>query len=257
MFIDFSGLVCFDIETASSHSSLNELGKDNPRLRDLWVELHNKNSAKGEERFIGLTPEVSYESNSGLYAEFARIVCVSFSKFVDNDEVSDTIDVISLCGDDESRIIQMTNKIFSKSSWIAGHNVKGFDIPFFSRRAYINRIMPDSSIDMVTKKPWDVRVLDTKDVWNFGAYGKMGSSLDLITTVLGMESPKIEHFGAHVTGMYWDDSNHEGIAKYCEGDVVSTLKIMLMLSNPEHDLSAVSVVRRDPKILMCGDGPIG
>lgn len=257
MFIDFSGLICFDIETASSHSSLDDLGKDNPRLRDLWIDLHNKNSAKGEERFVEITPEESYLHNAGLYAEFARIVCVSFSKFVSDDENGDTIDVVSLCGDDEAHIISMTNKIFSKSSWISGHNVKGFDIPFFSRRAYINGIMPDSSIDMVTKKPWDVRIIDTKDIWNFGAYGKMGSSLDLITTALGMESPKIEHFGAHVTSMYWDDSDHEGIAKYCEGDVISTLKIMIKLSNPGYDLDAISVVRKEPRILMCGEGPIG
>jgi hypothetical protein len=255
MFIDFSGLICFDIETAPSHFSLDELGNENPRLRELWIDLHNKSVAKEEERFINSDPDESYILNAGLYAEFARIVCASFSNYSQDEDGYGKIGTVSVCGDDEPGIINMTNRIFSKSTWISGHNVKGFDIPFFSRRAYINGIMPDSSIDMVTKKPWDVRVLDTKDIWNFGAYGKGGTSLDLITTVLGMESPKIEHFGAHVASMYWNDKDHDGIAKYCEGDVISTLKVLIRFAKPAEDLASISVVRKQPMMLMCSEAP--
>ena len=245
MFIDFNGLACFDLETACSHHDLDSLGESNPRLRDLWIDLHNKSVSRGEDRFLNSDPDESYILNAGLYAEFARIVCASFTSFSPEEE---SIKAVSLVGDDEKGIIRMTNKIFSHSAWISGHNIKGFDIPFFSKRAYINGIKPDESIDLISKKPWDVRIIDTKDIWNFGAYGK-GTSLDLLTTCLGMESPKIEHFGAHVSNMYWNNKDYAGIAEYCEGDVISTIKVMIKISDPTRDLDSISVVKSEPKTL--------
>ena len=59
-----------------------------------------------------------------------------------------------------------------------------------------------------------------------------------------MESPKLEHFGAHVSQLFWNDGDFEEIAKYCEGDVVSTLKVLIKFSNVSLDLSQISVERK-------------
>lgn len=246
MFIDFTSLVCFDLETTSSHRTLEELGASNPRMIDLWQRLCQKRRAAGDERFIeSKTDDDAYFNNAGLYPEFGRIVNASFAMYSEGEQ---TFHVISVGGDDEAEIIRSCNTMFGKMSWVAGHNVKGFDVPFFSRRAFINKILPHDNIDTVTKKPWDVRILDTQDIWKFGSYGHSFTSLDLLTTSLGLESPKLEHFGAHVSDLYWNNRDFDEIARYCEGDVISTLKVLLMFNNPVIDLEPISISRREMKV---------
>jgi hypothetical protein len=248
MFIDFTGLICFDLETAGSHRSLSELGQENPRMVDLWEKLYEKRRTANDQRFLECSsPEEAYVNNAGLYPEFGRIVNASFAMY--NEEMN-TIQVISVAGNDEREIINSCNTMFSKSAWIAGHNVKGFDVPFFSRRAFINRVMPHDNIDTVTKKPWDVRILDTQEIWKFGSFNHSFTSLDLLTTSMGLESPKTEHFGAHVSHMFWDEWNLEEIAKYCEGDVISTMKLLIMFNDVDSDVSSIDVERKPMKLAL-------
>jgi len=247
LFIDFNGLTCFDLETTSSHKSLEEMGKENPRMIDLWQRVCEKRRKSGEERFTECSSDdEAYFNNAGLYPEFGRIVNASFAMYERSEDPEDPgkIQVISVGGENETQIINACNRMFSNSSWIAGHNVKGFDVPFFSRRAYINSIMPHPNIDTVTKKPWDVRILDTQEIWKFGSFNHSYTSLDLLTTCMGMESPKLEHFGAHVSSLYWEKRDFEEIAKYCEGDVISTLKILIKFNNAGFDTSSIETDRR-------------
>lgn len=249
MFIDFSGLMCFDLETTSSHRTLEEMGDNNPRMVDLWQRLCEKRRNAGDERFLECaSDDEAYFNNAGLYPEFGRIVNASFARYDESIDGPGTIQVISVGGENEREIIDASNKIFSKSSWLAGHNVKGFDVPFFSRRAFINGIQPSDNIDTTTKKPWDVRILDTQEIWKFGSFNHAYTSLDLLTTSLGMESPKLEHFGAHVSELFWKDQDFEEIAKYCEGDVISTLKVLVKFSNVAIDLSHISVERKPMRL---------
>ena len=69
-----------------------------------------------------------------------------------------------------------------------------------------------------------------------------------MTTSLGMESPKLEHFGAHVSKLFWDDKDYEEIAKYCEGDVISTLKVLIRFSNVSIDLDQINVDRKPMRL---------
>lgn len=248
MFIDFTNLICFDLETTGSHLNLSGLEQDNPRMLDLWLKLYEKRRAANDARFLECSsPEEAYTKNAGLYPEFGRIVNASFSKY---DESANAIQVISVGGNYEPEIIRSCNTMFSRSSWIAGHNVKGFDVPFFSRRAYINKIKPHDNIDTVTKKPWDVRILDTQEIWKFGSFNHGFTSLDLLTTCMGLESPKTEHFGAHVTDMFWEKWDLEGIAKYCEGDVITTMKLLIMFNDVELDVSSIEIERKPMKLAL-------
>jgi hypothetical protein len=247
MFIDFSGLVCFDLETTSSHRTLSDMGSENPRMIDLWERLCDKRRKAGDERFLeSMDNEEAYYNNAGLYPEFGKIVNASFAMYDPNTDPG-TIYVTSVGGTNEHGIIEASNKMFNKSSWLAGHNVKGFDVPFFSRRAFINRIHPSENIDCSTKKPWDVRIIDTQEIWKFGSFSHSYTSLDLLTTSLGLESPKLEHFGAHVSKLFWEDGDFDEIAMYCEGDVISTLKVLIRFNDVNTDLKGINVVRKGMK----------
>ena len=106
MFIDFDGLICFDLETTSSHKTLDEMGEQNPRMIDLWLRLCEKRQKAGDERFNeSMTPEEKYYENAGLYPEFGRIVNASFGMFKQNDDTGESvIQVVSIGGGDEAAI---------------------------------------------------------------------------------------------------------------------------------------------------------
>ena len=105
-----------------------------------------------------------------------------------------------------------------------------FDIPFLGKRYFINDLKPPRLFPTHETKPWDLRVVDTKDVWQFGNNWSLGS-LDLMCTVLDIDSPKNGDVkGDNVTTNYWD-GNHEEIKEYCEKDVKSLVDIIKKLNN--------------------------
>ena len=58
-------------------------------------------------------------------------------------------------------------------------------------------------------KPWDLRVIDTKEVWQFGNNWSL-SSLDLVCGVLDVDSPKNGDVkGDNVTTNYWSGKHEE------------------------------------------------
>jgi DNA polymerase elongation subunit (family B) len=135
----------------------------------------------------------------------------------------------SFYGKNEIDVLNKTKELFTKidsMGWLlCGHNIKGFDIPFLAKRMVINNIKPPSIFPKHDTKPWELKVLDTKDVWSFGNNYGIGS-LDLICSVLNVESPKNGDVkGDSVTTNFWSN-NDELIKEYCERDVKSLVDII-------------------------------
>jgi hypothetical protein len=81
-------------------------------------------------------------------------------------------------------------------------------------------------------KPWEMRVVDTKEIWQFGNKWSL-SSLDLICSSLNIDSPKNGDVkGDNVTTNYWE-GNHEEIKEYCERDVKALVDIITKINNLE------------------------
>ena len=56
-------------------------------------------------------------------------------------------------------------------------------------------------------KPWEIKALDTKELWNFGSYKGL-SSLHLICGVLGLDTPKDGKVdGSNIHKSYYNDNN--------------------------------------------------
>lgn len=79
-------------------------------------------------------------------------------------------------------------------------------------------------------KPWEMPFIDTSDVWSFGAWQEGYTSLELLTTSLGIDSPKDDIRGDEVSSVFWNESDLDRIAKYCEKDVYVLAQIMLKWS---------------------------
>jgi predicted PolB exonuclease-like 3'-5' exonuclease len=173
-----------------------------------------------------------YQLKSALHAEFGRVVCVSFGKVKFVDGVP-TAQIISYSGSDEIDILEKSFKLMTgmakNSVKPVGHNIKRFDVPFLCKRAFINSIEPATPLQIWDKKPWETSLVDTSDLWSFGAWQEGFTSLDLLATVLGIDSPKDDIKGDQVHENFWA-GNIDRITEYCQKDVVTLIQIALRLS---------------------------
>jgi predicted PolB exonuclease-like 3'-5' exonuclease len=78
-------------------------------------------------------------------------------------------------------------------------------------------------IASLNRKPWDSPYLDIAEIFSFGGWGQTFTSLDLMSAVLGYESPKDEMDGSLVHE-YFYTGRIEEIKKYCEKDVLALMK---------------------------------
>jgi hypothetical protein len=87
-------------------------------------------------------------------------------------------------------------------------------------------------LDNSGKKPWEVQLLDTMDLWKFGDY-KSYTSLNLLAALFGIASPKDDIDGSQVWSVYWNDRDLERIKTYCMKDVVTVAQLLLRFKGME------------------------
>jgi hypothetical protein len=223
-------IVFFDLETASGHKNLDELNSENPALASLWSKRCNYLRDKFEEN-ADKTDEELYDDKAALHPEFNRIVCASFGRLT-GDEDNINMVVKSYHGDDEGEILDGIDNVLAKFSTmnLCGHNIKRFDIPVMGKRFLINGKSLPKSLMLYGAKPWDMPFIDTGDIWSFGAWQEGFASLELITAVLGLPTPKSDIRGEEVSGVFWNTGDHMRIAEYCARDVKALADVLLNIS---------------------------
>lgn len=222
--INLKHILFLDIETVPEEKSFSELSDSKQKL------FADKTKYQRKDEF---SPEEFYE-RAGIWAEFGKIVCISVGFF----EISSKerkFRVKSFYGYDEVKIlndfINLLEQFFSqKQHLLCAHNGKEFDFPFLARRMIINNIDIPEKLNLFGKKPWEVAHLDTLEMWKFGDY-KHYTSLNLLTNILGIESPKGDIDGSQVSSVYYEDNDVERIAKYCENDVLAIAQVLLRFMN--------------------------
>jgi predicted PolB exonuclease-like 3'-5' exonuclease len=226
-------LVFFDIETAGQQSSLSDLPT---RLSDQWKKraefLRNHLSEKYPDNLEKSDSEL-FTAKSALQAEFGRVVCISFGKMKFNEDGQPVFQLVTYSGEDEELILKQSFTLIDKMAKagikLAGHNIKRFDIPFLCKRAMINSIDLPLALQVWDKKPWELPFVDTTELWSFGAWQEGFASLDLLTTVLGIDSPKDDISGDKVHEAYWNGEINR-ISEYCQKDVIALAQVILKLS---------------------------
>jgi 3'-5' exonuclease len=218
-----------DIETVPATQQFDEMTME---MQDLWIKKSKSLNRDTAENQLS-TPEESFQNRAGIYAEFAKIVCISAGYLIFKDGVAEKARIKSFAGDDEKQLIQEFADLLiehynnPERDFICGHNIKEFDIPFLCRRMVIHGIRFPALLDISGKKPWQtVHLLDTMDMWRFGDY-KNYTSLLLLSATLGIPSPKDDMDGSMVGKAYWHESGLKKIITYCEKDVMTVMQIML------------------------------
>jgi predicted PolB exonuclease-like 3'-5' exonuclease len=171
--------------------------------------------------------DLVFRKRSALVPEFAKIVCVSMAFVLDSGETKKQ----TFSGDDEYKLLMDVRTLLDRCHkldfYLCGHNLKNFDIPMLAKRMIINDIMPSKILPSYDTKPWEVKAIDTKEIWQYGAYTAIGS-LDLMCACLDIPTPKDgEINGGMVHEAYWNHNRLEEISEYCEKDVevlIETIK---------------------------------
>jgi len=219
-------ILFIDIETAPQCATFEEVPQ---AVQHLWEEKVTRQRIIKEGETI---PE-SY-GKAGLFAEFGKIICIVTGFFE-----KDTFQLRAFYGDDEQKLLIDFSKFLEQFTQfrkgivqLCAHNGKEFDYPYIARRMLIKKVAIPSILDNSGKKPWEVSLIDTLELWKFGDY-KAFTSLNLLANIFGLPSPKQELDGSKVGVTYWQKRDIEAIVKYCRADVVTLANVYLCLKGKE------------------------
>lgn len=226
--IDLAAMLFLDIETVPLAPIFTDLAEE---TQTLWQYRTNRFKQTTDEE---ISDEEYYFKKSGVYAEFGKIICISAGiyRYGKTPDDPPTFRIKSFYGHDEKALLEnflaMLKTYFDPDRfYLCGHNIREFDVPFICRRAIINSIPLPTILDVNALKPWELRFLDTMQLWKFGDY-KNFTSLHLLTHLLGIPSPKKDMEGSEVAQVYWHQENGlERIKTYCEQDVLAVAQVIL------------------------------
>lgn len=231
--IKSENILFLDIETVPEYSNFNEL---EPVVQDLWTQKTQY------QRKEDVTAEYFYE-RAGIWAEFGKIICISVGYFVVN-ENKRRFRITSFSGEERQVLLDfktlLDQHFFKPYHLLCAHNGKEFDFPFIARRMVIHDIEIPNALNLFGKKPWEIPHLDTMELWKFGDY-KNYTSLKLLTTILGVPSPKDDIDGSQVADVYYKENDLQRIVTYCEKDTIAVAQIFLKYRR-EHLLSEEDIV---------------
>ncbi|MDX1908587.1 MAG: ribonuclease H-like domain-containing protein [Bacteroidia bacterium] len=221
-------ILFIDIETAGLVPDFHQLPE---RLQPLWVHKATKFQTGDNP----MSAEALYPAKAAIHAEFGRVVCISCGYLQFDEAGKPALKLKSYTGPDEGVLLrefgQMLDRFMAAKAEriLCAHNGKEFDFPFLGRRYLIQSVSLPVALRVQGKKPWEIPFLDTMELWKFGDY-KAYTSLDLMSAVLGIPSPKDDLDGSQVHRVFWDEKDYERIKTYCEKDVYTTAQVLLRMS---------------------------
>jgi uncharacterized protein YprB with RNaseH-like and TPR domain len=213
---DLHYLLVIDIETVPQYGTHDEVPD---HFKKLW-EAKTQYQRKDE------TPEEYYQ-RAGIWAEFGKIVCISVGMFTRGKE-NIGLRIKSFAGHNEKELlVNFSALLFSQPAnlVLVAHNGKEFDYPYICRRLLVNGLPFPPQLQLAGKKPWEIAHLDTMELWKFGDY-KNYTSLNLLTAIFDIPTPKDDIDGSMVGHVYWNENQLDRICTYCQKDVVATAQLI-------------------------------
>ena len=184
-------MIVFDLETVPDEEMI--------KTRQ-WAEYKQK---KG----------IADDQEAALHPVFGRIVCACAIV------VKEGWPSISICSPNEKELVENFSFFVLKNfdNCLAGHNIKGFDIPFFCHKMLKYGLPFPAQFQVTGKKPWEINHIDTVEIMQFGKGPYI--SLDQMCLSLGVESPKEGDVNALGVWDAFNAGQYEQIKTYCKADV--------------------------------------
>jgi DNA polymerase elongation subunit (family B) len=222
--LNLKQVLFLDIETVPQYSSYDLTPEGTKKFWEKKSAFFRKDGASAGEVY----------QRAGIYAEFGKIICISVGVII-GDNASFGFKLKSFIGENEKTLLedflQMLLKLEAKNPVIlCAHNGKEFDYPYIARRLLVNGLTLPETLNSAGKKPWEIIHLDTLELWKFGDY-KHYTSLDLLTSIFDIPSPKEEIDGSMVAHVFYHEKDLEKIVRYCENDVIAVVQVLLKYKN--------------------------
>jgi len=221
--LKIENLLFLDIETVPEVYKFDQIDEKTKELFESKTRFMRKEET---------TYDMIYDQRAGIYAEFGKIVCISVG-FVTNSGTGKQIRMKSYYHEDEETLLLQFKKLLDEhytdpNKALCGHNAKEFDFPYICRRMLIHGITLPYALDIAGKKPWEIKHIDTMELWKFGDF-KAYTSLALLCHVFKIPTPKDDISGADVARVYFEENDLERIKVYCEKDVVALIQLLLKM----------------------------
>jgi hypothetical protein len=224
-------ILFLDIETVGLEKNYDDLLIKHPRVAEQFDKYFDWFLKRFPEDQLIETDQKNkvFETRAALVPEFAKVVVVSLAFVLENGEIKKQ----TFSGDNEYELFKSCQGLLDRTGkldfWLCGHNLKNFDIPMMAKRMVINGLMPPSILPSYDTKPWEVKAIDTKEVWQLGAYTHIGS-LDLLCACMDVPTSKAgEVTGDKVHDAYWNRGMLKEIGEYCERDVQVLIDVIFKL----------------------------
>jgi len=215
---NFNNVLFLDIETVPQFPDFES-------APETWRELWEKKCIRLKENEED-DPSTLF-GKAGIYSEFGKIICISVA-VIKNEKLR----VKSFFSETEEKQLlldfaEMVNSFYEKNKdlQLCAHNGKEFDYPYISRRMMVNQVPLPEVFNNAGKKPWEVKHLDTMEMWKFGDF-KNYTSLNLLSYIFGIPSPKDDIDGSMVYETFYVENALDRIVRYCERDVITIAQLL-------------------------------
>lgn len=213
--LDIQKIAFIDIETVRKVEHFKDLDKQG---QEAWkYKMKNNNTIPPLKDL-----KSSWTNSASLYAEFSTVVAVGIGY-----EHGGQFKLKTLSNNNEVDLLQEVYALFESLQGskftLCGHSAKYFDYPFLSKRYLAQGMKVPSILDVCGMKPWDLKLLDTNELYKSGYTGP-GSSLTALCYSLGVPTPKTSFDGSQVGEEYYK-GNLSQIEEYVGRDVLATYNV--------------------------------
>jgi uncharacterized protein YprB with RNaseH-like and TPR domain len=237
-----------DIETVPQFKTYLEMPE---RMRALFDTKFSREMKELEDKYLKIPAaerrdedyelDELYKNKASLHAEFGKIVCISLGVIALKEGVM-TLRLKSFAGRFENQILKDVAPHINKAVFLCAHAGNNFDFGFIARRFLANKMEIPYILNVMGKKPWEVNLIDTMELWKFTAFNYT-CSLDMLAYMFGLPSPKEVVSGSDVYELFYTPTKSnelpwEGeeerlkiISTYCEGDVATLANVYFSMKN--------------------------
>jgi len=224
-----SNLLFVDIETVSAEPAYEQLSE---LMKKEWNRKAEHIRRHDDESYADL-----YFDRAGIYAEFGKVIVISVGIFNTLENGDTELRIKCISGDDELSLLQNFKETVLKFDQarlrMCAHNGKEFDFPYLCRRMLIHGVTLPPAMEMSGKKSWEIRHVDTMELWKFGDY-KSFTPLELLAALFEVEAVKQEAIdGSQVNQTYHVEQALDKIASYCKRNVSMLAQVFLRLQSLE------------------------
>lgn len=215
--IDYLNLLYLDIETAGIAKYYEDLSDEHA---EAWEYYCRRNKLLIDDDADPILLDKIWQENVALVPEFLMVTCVSLGEYKLDDSGNLSFNThtyhMNKSKTEKEVLADVKKFINNNTKNLVAHAGKDFDYQVLIKRMLINDMLPPACLQIINKKPWEIKLLDTKEIWKFG--GMKSASLLSLCTALGIRSSKENMSGSDAHPFFWN-GKYEDIAKYCSNDV--------------------------------------